>query len=235
MKYLKKYILPVSALAFIVLGAALPYLTLKMQDNQISRFRGKTELSTINLTLRQESDVLFVVQLVSSKKHTESPWTGNTVLTKAEASRAALTVMETLDRYSLLPEGELELLKQSECDAEPFLLVGEDGSSALIWGCTWHSRPGTFITLDDATGKVVRILTANSQTETSLAEEVYIQQNRWNAFLQSYYDIKLTEVKERETEYDLTTSFVICFSSKDDTIEYQFNLELESGYTFFNY
>lgn len=41
MKYLKKYILPVSALAFIVLGAALPYLTSKMQDNQISGFREK--------------------------------------------------------------------------------------------------------------------------------------------------------------------------------------------------
>ncbi len=234
MKYLKKYILPVSALAFIILGASLPYLTLKMQDNQISRFREKMELSTINLTLRQESDVLFVLQLIS-KEHTESSWTGKTVLTKADASRAALTVMETLDRCSLLPEGELELLKQSDGDAEPFLLVGEDGSSALIWACTWHSSPGIYITLDDATGKAVRILTANSQTETSLAEEVYIQQNRWNAFLQSYYDIKLTEVKERESGYDVTTSFVMCFSSKDDTIKYEFNLELESGHTFFNY
>ncbi len=234
MKYLKKYILPVSALVFIVLGASLPYLTLKMQDNQISRFREKMELSTINLTLRQESDVLFVLQLIS-KEHTESSWTGKTVLTKAEASRAALTVMETLDRYSLLPEGELELLKQTDGDAEPFLLVGEDGSSALVWACTWHSSPGTYITLDDATGKAVRILTANSQTELSLEEEVYIQQNRWNAFLQSYYDIKLTEVKERESGYDLTTSFVMCFSSKDDTIKYEFNLELESGLTFFNY
>lgn len=81
----------------------------------------------------------------------------------------------------------------------------------------------------------MRILTANSQTEISLAEEVYIQQNRWNAFLQSYYDIKLTEVKERESGYDVTTSFVMCFSSKDDTIKYEFNLELESGHTFFNY
>ena len=73
MKRLKNYTLLLSAFTFIILGAALPYLTSQMQDTQISRAQIKMELNTVNMTLRQESDVWPVLQLMS-KTHGESPW-----------------------------------------------------------------------------------------------------------------------------------------------------------------
>lgn len=44
MKRLKNYTLLLSAFTFIILGAALPYLTSQMQDTQISRAQIKMEL-----------------------------------------------------------------------------------------------------------------------------------------------------------------------------------------------
>lgn len=97
MKYLKKYTLLLFALVFITLGAVLPYLTSQMQDAQIGGLQKNLELSTVNLTLRQEGDVGPVLQLMS-KKHTEGSWEGETVLAKADACQAALTAAEELNR-----------------------------------------------------------------------------------------------------------------------------------------
>ena len=237
MKRLKNYTLLLSAFTFIILGAALPYLTSQMQDTQISRAQIKMELNTVNMTLRQESDVWPVLQLMS-KTHGESPWAGETVLTKADASEAALAVFETMEQYGLLPEGDLEQLLKSEGKAEPQLLVGEDGNSALIWACTWDDSPWTLITLDDATGKAVRTLTGSAgtdesiQTDSGIEEDVYIQMEKWASFLQDYYDVEWTETKVIDSG---RTAFVMCFSSKDGAIEYELNLEIEHGYTLFNY
>lgn len=237
MKYLKKYMLLLSALAFIVLGAALPFLTAQIQDAKISGTQIKMELSTVNLTLWQESDVGPVLQLMS-KEHTERVWEGETVLTKTDALHAALTVVETMEQYGLLPAGNLEQLLKSEGKVESQLLVGEDGSSALIWACTWDDSPGTFITLDDATGKAVRTLTGSTgtdesiQTDSGIGEDVYIQLEKWASFLQCYYDLEWTKTKVIDSGQ---TAFVMCFSSKGGSIEYELNLEIENGYTFFNY
>lgn len=231
MKYLKKYMLLLSALAFIVLGAALPFLTSQMQDAQISRTQIKMELNTVNLTLRQESDVWPVLQLMS-KIHGESPWAGETVLTKADASEAALAVLETMEQYGLLPAGELEQLLKSEGKVEPLLLVGEDGSSALIWACTWDDSTWTFITIDDVTGKAVRILVGNTPTDSGVVESVSFQLEKWCVFLEDYYDIELTEGKRDSSS---STAFAMCFSSKDGATDYDLSLEIDNGYTLFNY
>lgn len=232
MKYLKKYMLLLSALGFILLGAALPYVTAQMQDANISQLQKKLELSTVNLTLRHESDVLPVLQMIS-KEHTESVWEGETVLTTADASRAALAVMEALDQYGLLPEGNWEILRGKE-NVTAHLLVAGDGSSALIWSCIWDCSPGTFITIDDATGKAVRILTDNVPKGNHIGVDAFIQLQleKWASFLPDYYAVELTDIKESG---DGQNAFVMCFSSKDSAADYNLNLKIAKNFTLFNY
>lgn len=236
MKRLKNYTLLPFALAFILLGAALPYLTSQLQDSRISGLQKDSELSSVNLTLRQEGDVGPVLQLMS-KKHTEGSWKGETVLAEGDASHAALAVAEELNCYGLLSEMQLKKLEQTDMFVEPQLLVGEDGSSALIWACTWDDAPGTFITLDDATGKAVRILADSAQTETDSAEDIYIRLEKWYSFFRDYYDIQLMETKEDAFRTYSSTSnlFNMCFSSKDGTAVYNLNLEITDDCVFFNY
>lgn len=241
MKCGKKYILPFftlfAALFFVVLGATLPYLASQMQDAQISKFQKKMELSDINLTLWQEGDVGATLRLIS-KEHAESVWEGKTVLAKEDAYRAALDVMETLDHYGLLPEGELEYAAQADGFAEPQLLVGEDGSSALIWACTWDYDSGTYITVDDATGKAVRILVRNVPTDGDVMEDTAFWVDKWSVFLQDYYDFNRMDVKVAEDSVmisDRPSWFRIRLSPKDGTTIYDLNLEITSDYVFFNY
>ena len=215
----KKYALLFSTFLFIITGAAMPYFASQMQDIQISGFQKTLELSTVSLTLRQENDVLLAVQLIA-REHSESLWEGKTVLSKADASRAALAVMES-ERY-----------------VEPHLLVDENGSSVLIWACTWDYSPGTFITIEDTTGEAVRILTKTMPMDSSnMEEDIFIQLEKWYVFLQDYYDIELTEAKEDayRSSGSLPASFVMCFSSKDGTTDCELNLNITDGYTFFNY
>lgn len=241
MKCGKKYILPFftlfAALFFVVLGATLPYLASQMQDAQISKFQKKMELSDINLTLWQEGDVGATLRLIS-KEHAESVWEGKTVLAKEDAYRAALDVMETLDHYGLLPEGELEYAAQADGFAEPQLLVGEDGSSALIWACTWDYDSGTYITVDDATGKAVRILVRNVPTDGDVMEDTAFWVDKWSVFLQDYYDFNRMDVKVAEDSVmisDRPSWFRIRLSPKDGTTIYDLDLEITSDYVFFNY
>ncbi len=251
MKCKKKYILPFFTLfltlLFVILGATLPYLASQMQDAQISKFQKKMELSGINLTLRQEGDVGATLQLMSME-NMESVWEGKTVLAKEDASHAALNVMEMLDDYDLLPEGVLEYAAQGDGYAEPRLLVGKDGSSALIWACIWDYDPGipgtfitdlgTFITVDDATGKAVRIMVRNVPTDGGAVEDAAFWVDKWIVFLQDYYDFNRMDMKvadDRTMTTDQPSWFSICFSSKDGATIYDLNLEITSDYVFFNY
>lgn len=236
MKYLKKYILLLFALAFIALGAVLPYFTSQIQDAQINELQKKTELSTVSLMLRQEDDVWPALQLIS-EEHMESVWTGKTALTKADASKAALTTMETMDQYNLLPEDHLGPFLKSECHAESHLLVAEDGNSVLVWVCTWDDSPGTSIMIDDTTGKAVQILTENAHKETDSLEGVYIHLERWYLFLQDYYDIELTEVKENHysVKNGVSALFSMWFSSRGGTMLNNLSLEITNTSVFFNY
>lgn len=260
MKYLKRYFLLLPTLFFIVLGASMPYLVSWMQDAQIHANHKKMELHAVNLTLRQKDNAGPVLQLMSGE-HTESAWTGETILTEAEACQAALTVMETMDQYGLLPEGDLERFQEAEGNAQPQLLVGEDGSSALIWACTWDFDIGSSITLDDATGKAVRILVNNGFTNGGNTEDIYSQLEKWNVFLQDYYDIEqvgtnvhLYSIEQIGTNvhlygiertdmnvylYESDTALLaqvdLHYSSKDEMLLYDLNLKITKKYIFFNY
>lgn len=246
MKRLKNYMLLLSALAFILLGAAMPYLTSQIQDAQVIGLQKKLELNTVNLTLRQEGDVGPVLQLIS-QPHTESSWEGETVLSKTDACQAALTVLETMDQYDLLPEGAIERFRETQGHAQPQLLMGEDGSSALIWTWTWYDAFGTFITLDDATGKAVRILSESEPTDSYPVESTRFRLEKWIMFLQDYYGMELTDIEESIHSANVTTKsdsyvssdgsarFDLCFSAKGGTELYDLKLEIEYNWDLFNY
>lgn len=246
MKRLKKYTLLLSALGFIILGAALPHLTSQIQDAQINGLQKKMELNAVNLTLRQEGDVGPVLQLIS-QKHTESSWEGETMLSKTDACQAALTALETMDQYGLLQEGAIEHFRGTQGYAQPQLLMGEDGSSALIWICTWNGIPGSIITLDDTTGKTVRILSESDPVDSYSVESTRFRLEKWIVFLQDYYRMELTDIGENiysansTTMFDScfssdgTARFDLCFSSKSGTVLYNLKLEIEYSLDLFNY
>lgn len=227
----------------------MPHLASWLQDAQIHAYHEKKELSAVNLTLRQADHVGPVLQLMS-KQHTQSDWAGKTVLTEAEAQQAALTVMEMMDQYGLLPKGDLERFREAEGNAQPQLLVGEDGSSALIWACTWDFDIGSSITLDDATGKAVRILVNNGLTNGGNTEDVYYQLEKWNVFLQDYYDIEqlgtnvhLYGMEQAGTKvylygYGANSTLLaqvdLRYRSKDGAMLYNFGLKITNRYIFFN-
>lgn len=244
MKRLKKYVLLLLALFFILLGAALPYLVSSVQDAQTDAFQKKLDLHAVDITLRQKTDIAVdwktdvesVLQLVSMR-HTESRWTGETVLDEADACRAALAVMEELDCYGVISENEFECLAYADGMADPQLLVGEDGTSALVWACTWDCDPGIFVTVDDATGMGVRMLVNNGKEDGRLVENVYFQVDQWNVFLQDYYDLKLADTEEKlyETNGGWTALFDMRFSAKKGELFYDLNLKITDSYVFFNY
>lgn len=118
----------------------------------------------------------------------------------------------------------MERFRRTQGHTQPQLLVGEDGSSALPWVGTWDD--GTHITLDDTTGKAVRILLASDPTDGDIVESARFCLEKWIAFLQDYYEIELTVVE------DDTVTFC---SSKDGTTLYDLSLEITNDYVFFNY
>lgn len=244
MRILKKYALLLSTLSFILLGAAMPYLVSQIQDHQGSGFQKKMELSSVTLSLRQERAVGPVLQLMS-KEYSVSPWSGETVLDGEFICRAALTELEAMVNYGLLSAGTLEVLEKAGRTAEPLLLVAEDGSSALVWECTWE-YDAAVITTDDVTGKIVRLLVRTAPTGGSASgvgkpsgedvkEEVNFRLEEWIVFLQSYYDIELTDIEEDryQTDNGPVVLFHMRFSAKDDIAVYDFIVNITSDYILF--
>lgn len=239
MKAWKTVLLAVVTLCVAVLGAAMPLLASRVQDARTENLWKEEKLSAVALTLRREDDVAPVLELMG-KKCTESLWTGKTVLEKEDASEAALAALRAMDSFDLLPAGETERLEQAERTAEPHLLVAEDGSSALLWMCTWEDVSETFITVDDATGKAVRIMVRNSlDYEGSVTEDFLMgkpsQMEKWGSFLEDYYGLqleKLQQVSPEETD-GLTASFLLHFSAGEENF-LVLSLEL-SECTLFNY
>jgi len=193
MRTIKKYLLLIPALFCVALGAALPTLTARMQDGKTGGFRKTLALNPVELTLRQE-DVSQAIQLLS-QDYIESVWKGETRLTEEDAWSEALTAVEAMEFYGLFPMGESEVLEKVGGSGEPRLLVAEDGSSALVWDCTWGFDSETFFSVDDTTGKVVRISLFKDLADITY-EEDYALLECWILFLQDYYDIRLADVQE---------------------------------------
>lgn len=241
MKAWKTVLLAVVTLCVAVLGAAMPLLASRVQDARTENLWKEEKLSAVALTLRREDDVAPVLELMG-KKCTESLWTGKTVLEKEDASEAALAALRAMDSFDLLPAGETERLEQAERTAEPHLLVAENGSSALLWMCTWEDVSETFITVDDATGKAVRIMTGGAPMDSqgAVQEDWMVggsrsQLEKWSSFLQEYYGLELKkcqQVSPEETD-NSAASFLLHFSAGEGNF-LVLSLEL-SECTLFNY
>lgn len=237
MNRLKQYTLLLSALFFIILGAAMPKLASRMQDAQIKERQKKAELNTVNLTLRKENEVGPLLQMIS-KKHKENNWTGETILTRADACLAALSAVDTMVSCDLVPYETVDQLAKDNGTATPFLLLAEDGDSALIWLCDWENDSGTLITVDDASGKAVRMKIRNTPTDGNMSkEDIHFQLEKWIIFLQDYYDIELIDVQEDAYRKNgvYSSSFILRFSSKDGADFYDFSLNISNDYIGFNY
>ena len=236
MNRLKKYALLSLTLFFIPLGAAMPKLASQIQDFRLRGFQKEMELGAVKLTLRQAGDVGPVLQLIS-RAHTENPWEGETALSEADARQAALDVVKTMEQYGLLPEEDAKRLQTEGGNVEPQLLVGEDGSAALTWFCAWDPPFPLYITIDDATGKAVRILTGRAEAESELSEAFTDCPERWYTFLQEYYDLAFTAENGASGEGGNRPPalFRLCLSSKDGSMQYTLNLEITDNFVFFNY
>lgn len=240
MNRLKTALLLVCTLCFVLLGASMPELAAKMQDVRIGKRREEAEFRSVNLTLWQEGDVGPVLHLLA-QEHMEGFWEGQTAMTEADACRAALAVMEALHAHGLLPTGEWEALSQADGSAEPYLLVGEDGSSVLIWGCIWNCDAGLFITVDDTTGKAVRILVENALADVETTEEdIFLQLKRWDLFFQDYYNVEFVELTGINDDSSLTEDGLpllsdVRFFRKDGSGIFNLRLEISKNWVFFNY
>lgn len=126
-------------------------------------------------------------------------------------------------------------------DASEAALAAEDGSSALLWMCTWEDVSETFITVDDATGKAVRIMMSGSlDDQGTVTEDFQIGKpsrlERWSSFLQDYYGLqleKLQQVSPEETDSP-AASFLLHFSAGEGNF-LVLSLEYLKDCTFFNY
>lgn len=201
MRHLKAFALVISTLCCIALGAALPYLTLRAQEANAGAFWQKADLSAVSLTLRRKGDVGPVFALLAGE-YTETLWEGETELQPGDASRAVLDVTDALAQSGLLPEGAFST--QGIC-LEPHLLVGRDGSSALLWMCTWDDYPNIFITLDDSTGKAVRILAGVCPGTDETDEDMLME--KWYAFFEEYYGPEVLEEYPTRFYIEMDTVF----------------------------
>lgn len=211
MRYLNNLLLALVALAFVFLGAAMPYLVSMIQDARLSGFRKNSELNRVNLSLHQEMDNVIPALEMLLKEYSETLWQGETVLTEKIALQAAFNVIEAMDKYSLLQNAvsarssstysvssvgkqpDAVTIDRSSATAEKawsVLLEAKDGSKSLIWKCNWHFKDyWATVSLDDSTGKAVGIHIDNLNSNFKLTpDDIQLQLEYWIIFLQDHYD-----------------------------------------------
>lgn len=233
---IKKYILLPVTLIFIVTGAAMPYLISGIQDSKIIGYQKEVQLNHSSLAGRSDDDVEPALRLIS-KEHNEDHWDGKTTLTKSDVNDSLKNVIEKLHRYNLLQTESYGAAEDMEWDLEPCILMDiNSDETVLAWVCAWYFD-GTVITIDDATGKAIRIITDNvSVYENSGENDAFYKLDQWIAFLQDYYDVEILSSEETEVYDDGTSGqFDLRFSEKDGLAYYDLCLRLTSDFTFFNY
>lgn len=260
MRPLKKYLLTLLTLLCVLSGAAMPYLASQIQDSRIGKLRQKLALSTVDLTLRQESGAGPLLRLLS-QEYTQIFWEEETYLSAQDALAAAERAVAEMDACDLLPLEAAERISIEKGAAEPYMLVAEDGSSALVWECTWEvTGCQCIVTVDDATGILMRlqvshvpsnaVISSDSKTPAAnkkayqetywedFVEGAYVQMNRWSAFIQGYYGIALTDVAEVELQTDKASRycrFLMICRSEDGAEEYGLTLDIWEDMFLFNY
>lgn len=233
---MKKYILLPITLFFIVMGAAMPYLTFQMQDAKLNGYQKEVQLSHNSLAGRNYDDIEPVLRLISNP-HNEDYWEGKTALRRSEVYNAVKDTLKYLCRYDILPEEILENTDETEWSLEPCVLWDIDSDeSALVWMCTW-AFDGNFMAIDDATGKAVRIIAGSSSTdENSEDNDIYYKLNQWVDFLRDYYDMEILSSEENELDDsgNDTNQFTLRFSSKGSSY-FDLCIDISDNFTFFNY
>lgn len=263
MKILKKYLLALAALVFVFLGAAMPYLVSRVQDARLSGFQKNSDLSSVSLTIQQEMENAVSAMDMISNEYTETSWEGKTVLTKELALQAAFKALEAMDKYDLLPgtvanaastsyDGDktpavrtVSRSDASEETLEPLMLMDENGKTSLIWVCTWRFDDYSItISVDDATGKAVRVVINNLAADFDLTlDNITFHTEHWAMFLQDYYggcvvfneQANDSAVIRKDDEYDYSYDCDIGFAPDDSSELYYFTLKMASDYTLFNY
>lgn len=189
MRGMKRHILPLLTLLLIAAGAAMPFAVSWVQDGRIGALQEDFALNTVNLTFRQDGETSTALRLIAGE-YVEVPWSGKTSMTGEEACQAALEAVTEMDRYGLLPEGALDYLMSVGRWAEPGLVIGEDGTSALVWECYWAGGDfSCYLMIDDAGGKAVHFLIS---TQFFLDKaDTYTLYELWSRFLTDYYDIEI--------------------------------------------
>lgn len=233
MKRVRRYILPLLTLALIAAGAAMPFAVSRSQDRRISDFREDFALNTVELTFRQGGEASIALRLIAGE-HTSIPWAGKTSLTEDEACAAALEAAAEMDRYGLLPEGALDYLKSSGQWAEPVLLIGEDGASALAWECYFAGDFSCYLRIDDATGKAVHFLVGIQPVSSK--EDIQTLYERWSRFLTGYYGIEIVSGRRVLQEYERSPVYLFLLQAdlKDGLEPCGLELELINDIAVFN-
>ena len=139
MRQLKRYLPPLFTLLLISLGAAMPWLVSRVQDARISKLQEKLELSAVNLTLQKDAGMGPALSVVSGE-YTAIPCEDETQMSEREAVDAAVQALERMNQYERLTnEKAYSLMEEDSAWAEPFLMIAEDGSTALVWECYWKA------------------------------------------------------------------------------------------------
>lgn len=208
MRQLRRYLPPLFTLLLISLGAAMPWLVSWVQDARISKLQEKLELNAVNLTLQKDAGVGPALRVVSGE-YTAIPWEDETQLSEREAVDAAVQALERMNQYERLTNEEAcSLMEEDIAWAEPFLMIAEDGSTALVWECYWRASP-CVVAVDDASGKAVQFLIDSPMWLEKLeGKEGQDRREQWNQFFWDYYGAELEDVEGLSLRiYEDYTSF----------------------------
>lgn len=238
MRAFKTYLLHLFTLLCVLSGAAMPYLASRVQDMQTEKLRQTLTLATVDLTLRQETDIGLALRILS-QGYKEIYLSGDeTSILAGDAYGAAEEAVMELDRYDLLPREIADHLPDTG-QVEPHMLVAEDGSSILVWDCSWEmgKRWHCSATVDDTTGKLIRASISCDFTDGKMAweEAAFLQLEKWTAFIQDYYSVMLIDVNDITVPMDDNLRFYMRFASEDDDAFYDLSLDVGEDLIFFNY
>lgn len=188
MKYVRRAVLPLCTLLLIVLGAAMPWLAARAQDQRLRGLQERFDLDAVSLILRQDAGVGDTLRLLAGN-YTMLPWGGETVHDPGEVRAlihepGALLAQAGIDGKYVL----------ASYDMRPLLAVSEDGSlSAILWYSVWGEGGSRWFLLDDATGKLVG---GRFRRSGGLVVEVVNNQLLgWEDFCQDYYGIDIVGIR----------------------------------------
>ena len=187
MRILKRLLLPLCTLCLVGLGAAMPWLSARMEDERAGGFREELDLNVLSLTLRHDSGAADTLRLLGGA-HTMLYWGGETALDPGDAEHAAYDLSELLVNAGVMDSKFGPLVLDSWF---PKLVMSGDGAdSAIVWHCSWGE--GRYFFLDDATGKL-----AGGQFRRPGGMDVSAVNDQiaaWIDFCQDYYGVSLMDI-----------------------------------------